>query len=376
MALSRICTSILLAAVAVTVGCNRGQQAGPQGPGALPVKVQTVKLQSVNDTTEFVATIKSRNAAIIQPQVEGHVTRIFVKSGDRVQAGQKLLQIDPEKQQAAVRTQEATERSRASQLDLAKLQLDRVKKLYSEGVISRQELDQAQTAYNSALADVQALHASVAEQQQQLRYFTVTAPRAGVVGDIPVRVGDRVATQTVLTTVDAGGDLEAYISIPAERSGDVKTGTPVELILEDGTAVPSKITFISPSIDPQNQLLLTKAQVPAGKGFRNDQVIHARVIWRKVEAPLVPVVVVSRQAGEVFAYVVAKNGDKNVVAQRLLKTSGIVGNNYVVQEGLKPGEQLIVSNTVMLADGMPIQPMPEDAQQQPQAGAPSQAGVR
>ncbi len=337
-------------------GCNR-QQAQQQGPGAMPVKVETVKLQSVNDTTEFVANVRSRDAAVLQPQVEGQITKIYVHAGQRVSAGEPLIEIDLQKQAATVRTQEANERSKTAQLELNKIQLDRTKQLYASGVISKQELDQAQTAYNSSVADVEALRASVNEQKQQLRYYTVSAPQAGVVGDIPVRVGDRVATTTMLTTVDSGKGLEAYISIPAERAADVHVGTEVALIAEDGSTTTTKISFVSPLVDQQNQLLLTKAPVPDNGKFRNNQVIHVKVVWKQISAPLVPVLAVTRQAGVVFVFVAEQKDGKSVAVQKQITTSDTIGNDYVVKSGLQAGEKLIVSNTNMLVDGMPVMPM-------------------
>jgi RND family efflux transporter MFP subunit len=360
---TRCSIALILLSLVLWAGCKSSKDAqAQQGPQAMPVKVETVRLEKVNDATEFVATVRSRDAAVLQPQVEGQITRIFVKSGQHVNEGEPLIQIDLLKQQATVNTSEANARSRSAQLELNKVQLERIQRLYASGVVSKQELDQAQSAYNSSAADVEALKASVNEQKQQLRYYTVTSPQAGVVGDIPVRVGDRVATTTLLTTVDSGKGLEAYISIPAERTSDVHIGTPVQLIAEDGSIVPIKITFISPQVDPQNQLLLTKAAIPDSQKFRNNQVVHAKVIWAQINAPLVSVLAVSRQAGAMFVYVAEQRNGMTVAAQKPIVTSDTIDNNYVVTKGLSAGEQLIVSNTGMLVDGMPITPM---------AGAPA-----
>jgi RND family efflux transporter MFP subunit len=356
--LARCSFAFVLLCLGTLIGCNNSKATkAQQGPQAFPVKVETVHLQKVNESTEFVATVRSRDAAVLQPQVEGQITRIFVKSGQHVREGERLIQIDLQKQAATVRTSEANAQSRTAQLELNKIQLERTQKLYSQGVVSKQELDQAQTAYNASVADVEALRASVNEQKQQLRYYTVEAPQAGIVGDIPVRVGDRVATTTVLTTVDSGKGLEAYISIPAERSGDIHIGTPVELIAEDGSVVTSKITFVSPQVDAQNQLLLTKAAITDPQKFRNNQVIHAKIVWKQIEAPLVSVLAVSRQAGELFVFVAEQRNGQTVASQKPVTASDTVGNDYVISKGLSGGEQLIVSNTGMLVDGMPVVPM-------------------
>src|SRR5712692_4070891 len=141
---------------AALLGCGKGAGAADPDPSAFSFKVQVAAAQPkpVEDVSEFVATVKSRASVTLQPQVEGQITHIFVKSGDRVQAGARILQIDPLKQAATVNSQEATRKSRVANLELAQIQLQRLKQLYSSGVASKQDLDQAQTAYDTAKSDV------------------------------------------------------------------------------------------------------------------------------------------------------------------------------------------------------------------------------
>jgi RND family efflux transporter MFP subunit len=322
------------------------------------VKIQVAQLQPVGDFTEYLATLKSRNAAVIQPQVDGNVTKIFVASGAHVAAGQPLMEIDPQKQEATVHSQEATQRLKQANLAYAKQQLERDKQLASQGVIARQELDQAQAAYDAALADVEASGASAREQNVQLHYYTVRAPTAGVVGDIPVRVGDRVANTTVLTTVDKTGELEAYVTVPSEKSRSVHVGQSVDLLNDDGSvAAHTKLTFISPRVDPASQLLLVKAAVPNGNGqFKNDQLVHARIMWNEASRPVIPVTAVARVTGQTFAFIADESQKPAVARQKPVKLGDVVGNNYVVLDGIKPGDKIITTGVQVLADGMPVNP--------------------
>ncbi|HLH08844.1 MAG TPA: efflux RND transporter periplasmic adaptor subunit [Terriglobales bacterium] len=360
MAKRQTITLLALAGVMLSTSCSRPAEgnAPVATPQAMPVKVETAKLQRVGEYTDYLATLKSRNSAVIQPQVEGDVTRIFVKSGDHVEAGAPLLQIDPTKQQATVHSTEANHQAQLAQLEYNRTELERRKKLYAAGVISKQDLDQAQTAYDASVATVRSLEASVREQQVQLHYYTVNAPAAGTIGDIPVRVGDRVTVSTTLTTLDKTGELEAYISIPAEKSGEVKVGTPVDLLSEVETEpTHTKLSFVSPRVDPASQLLLVKAWVPNGDHkFRNDQVVHAHVIFQQLDKPVVPVVAVSRMGGQIFAFVAEGQGSQTVAKQRPIKVGDVVGNNYVVLDGLKPGDRIITTGVQVLVDGMPVAP--------------------
>src|SRR5580693_4887915 len=228
--LAGIVPGALLALILSMAGCGNSKEAKADAPQAMPVKVQTAKAEKIDDTTEYVATLKSRDSAVVMPQVEGIITKIFVHSGERVADGAPMMQIDPEKQQATLKSQESATAAQLAQVKWAQQNYDRVKGLADAGVVSKQDLDQARATLDAAQAQLQSLGAQVNEQQVQLHYYQVVAPRAGVVGDVPVRVGDRVVTTTQLTTVDRPGSLEAYIYVPIEKSGDLKMNLPVQIV--------------------------------------------------------------------------------------------------------------------------------------------------
>jgi len=325
----------------------------------MPVKVKTATLRKVDDTTEYVATLKSRDSAVVMPQVEGIITQIFVRSGDHVADGAPLMQIDPAKQQATVKSQEDARNAQLAQLKWAQQNYDRVSGLASAGVVSKQDLDQAKATLDAAQAQFHSLDAQVNEQQVQLHYFKVVAPRAGIVGDVPVRVGDRVTTTTQLTTVDRPGTLEAYIYVPIEKSGQLKMNLPVQIVDGSGNLLASsRITFISPQVDNTTQTVLAKAQIAnSNDGLRNAQFIRARVVWGSGEKPVVPVIAVSRIGGLYFAFVAEPDQKGGYVAhQKPLKVGPIVANDYVVLDGLKVGDKVVVSGTQFLIDGMPVVP--------------------
>lgn len=348
-----------LALLAAGCGKQTTNAAGPSGPQGLPVKVITIQAQTVPDETDYLATLRSRNAAVLQPTVEGDIVNIFVHSGERVEAGAPILEIDPRKQQATVNNQEAAYKSKLATAEYDRVDLERKQKLYAAGVIAKADLDTAQAAYDAAKEDAAALAASIREQTVQLRYYKVTAPTAGMVGDIPVHVGDHVTTTTALTTVDRGGELEAYIYVPADKSGAVRVNMPVEIVNEEGKALlRTTVFFISPQVDTTSQTLLLKARVPNASALklRNDQTVHARLIWAEHKAPLIPVTAVSRLSGKMFAFVAEGEGQKQVAKQRLIQVGDVIGNDYVVLQGIQPGDRVITTGVQMLADGMPVIP--------------------
>lgn len=341
-------------------GCSRQttNAATPIGAPAVPVKVITAQAQAVPEVTDYLATLKSRNTSALQPQVEGQVTQIFVHSGEKVLTGAPILEIDPRKQEATVKNQEAAYQSKLATMEFARVDLERKKKLYAAGVISKSDLDVSDTAYNAAKADADALAAAIREQKEQLRYYTVKAPTDGIVGDIPVRVGDRVATTTILTTLDRGGELEVYIYVPAEKSSRAHMNLPLEILDDEGKAqLRTTVFFVSPQIDIASQTLLLKARVPsAAPRFRNDQTVHARLIWSERKLPMIPVTAVSRLSGKIFAFVAEGEGQKQIARQRVIQVGDVIGNDYVVLDGIQPGDRVIITGVQMLSDGAPVAP--------------------
>ena len=190
----------------------------------------TVSSSPVPRSDEYVATIKSRRSATLNPQVDGNLTAILVHSGERVKAGQTLMQIDPAKQEATVQSQAATEQQKLAVYKYNQTEVERQRKLFAAGVTSRDALDQAEQAYANSKADYESSSASRVTQEQELGYYQIRAPFDGIVGDIPVHVGDYVSATTMLTTVDENRDLEAYIYIPAERAAEIRMGLPVEIL--------------------------------------------------------------------------------------------------------------------------------------------------
>ena len=353
-----LATALLAATALVAAGCGKNSGAQQQqAGGAMPVKVEEAKAVPVSDSSDYVATLKSRNSAVIMPQVEGQIVEISVHSGDTVSEGTPMMQIDPLKQQATVKSQEDTRAAAEANLKYAQQQFDRTSALNASGVVSRQDLDQSRSALDAAKSQVQALDATVREQQVQLHYYNVTAPWSGIVGDIPVRVGDRVTTSTALTTVDKPGSLEVYVYVPIERAAQLKMNMPVQVLDGSGNVIAdSRVSFISPQVDNTTQTILVKARIANSQDkLRQSQFIRARVIWGTQKSPVVPVLAVSRIGGQYFAFIAEPGNNGTYVArQKPLKVGQMVDNNYVVLDGVKPGDKVIVSGTQFLVDGVPV----------------------
>jgi RND family efflux transporter MFP subunit len=323
------------------------------------VQIVEARPMALEDTSEYVATLKSLRSTTIKPQIDGQITQIFVKSGDRVSQGARLIQIDPRRQQAAVSSQQAEREAREANVAYARQQQQRATELFNAGAISKQELEQAQTALRTAEASLEALQAQVQQQEVQLRYYTVTAPTSGIVGDVPARVGMQVSSQTTLTTIEQNDVLEVYVSVPVERSADLKPGLPLRVLSGDGrdTLAMTTVGFISPSVDEATQSILVKGTVQNRDGaLRSSQFVRAQIVWKTTEGLVVPVTSVARINGQYFVFIAEEAEGKLVAHQRLVRVGPIVGDGYPILEGVRAGEQIVVSGSQKLREGAPIVP--------------------
>lgn len=356
--LSRIACTLGGAVVLFAMGCKSDPPPAPP-PQAMPVQVAPVTLSPVPTGDTYVATIKSRRSATMQPQVNGNITKILVKSGDVVKSGQLLMEIDPLKQVATVQSQQGTEQQQKAVYQYNQADVVRQKALYDAGVISKQAYDQSVQSYQNSKGAFDSASALTITQQQQLAYYQIRAPFAGVVGDIPVHLGDYVSPTTLLTTVDENADLEAYIYIPTERATQIRTGLPVDILDTAGNVLTkSTISFISPQVDNGLQSILAKAEIPhAAERLRNQQLVKARVTWSTAPAPTIPVLAVSLIGGQTFVFVAAPKGEGYVAHQIPVTVGETLGNTYPVISGLKPGDKVITSGLQFLQEGVPVKPL-------------------
>jgi RND family efflux transporter MFP subunit len=327
---------------------------------AMPVQVQAVSLSAVPASDTYVSTIKSRRSATLQPQVDGNLTKILVKSGDAVKAGQLLMQVDPLKQVATVEAQQGTELQQKALFQYNQSDMARQEQLYKDGIISKQAYDQSVQSFQNAKAALSAASAQTNTQQQELAYYQIRAPFAGIVGDIPVHLGDYVSPTTMLTTVDENKDLEAYIYVPTERAAQVRPGLGVDLLDESGTVLAhTSVDFVSPEVDNDLQGILAKAPIPkSSERLRNGQIVNARITWSTSQIPTVPVLAVTRIGGQTFVYIAAPQG-AGYVAHLVSVTLGEpIGNLYPVEGGLHTGDRVILSGIQFLQEGVPVMPLP------------------
>jgi RND family efflux transporter MFP subunit len=240
-------------------------------------------------------------------------------------------------------------------------EVKRQRDLFAAGITSRDTLDTEEQSYANSKAAYESAVALTATQKETLKYYQIRAPFDGIVGDIPVHVGDYVTsvTPTLLTTVDEISELEAYIYVPSEKAAAIKPGLPVDIMDNNGNLLQkTKVSFVSPEMDTNLQGVLVKAEVGRSPEIlRNAQLIKARIEWSNNPLPMVPVLAITRIGGQPFVFTVAHANGKTVAHQTPIDIGDAVGNEYPVLKGLNTGDQVIVSGIQFMAEGAPIQPI-------------------
>ena len=356
----------IAAGLSLSACSNEGGSAAAAGAGggrggapAAAVSIVTLEPKPVEQTSEFIATLRSQRSSTIQPEVSGVLARIFVKPGDRVKQGSPLVQVNADKQQATVRSTEASRVGMESDVRYWREQVKRLESLVAAGAISKQEFEQAQNTLRTAEARLAALEAQVREEQVELEYYRVNSPQAGIVGDITLRLGDRVTPASIITTIDDNSALEADIQVPLDRSTDLRTGLPVQILdSQSQVAATNPITFVAPRVDDRTQTVLVKSLLrDAPPALRAQQFARARIVWRNEPAITVPVTAVQRISGRYFCFVAeAGDGGALVARQRPIEVGELVANEYVVTTGLKAGDRVITSGIQKIGNGAPVRP--------------------
>jgi RND family efflux transporter MFP subunit len=363
------------ASVVMSAGCGGDKASGNPIAPAMPVEVETLAPRKVEEASEYVANLISRRSVTLYPVVSGYVLEIVVKPGQLVKAGQRLIRIDNRQEAAALTQTRAALNQAQTQLSLALTTRERMAALQREGIRSRQDYENAIAEEQAARANVQAARANVKARSVQLAYHDVTAPIAGIVGDIVVKVGDSVTPQTVLTQVDQSGRLEVSIGVPLDRADLAKVGeTAVELLDDDGKAsLRAPLFFVAAQPDPRSQLVELRAAFENAGNLRSGQRVRARVIWREFAALTVPTFAITRQSGQAFLFVVkpgkpaaapgaksssppgAPPGAGGEVVERRPVTLGLIsGDRWTVTSGVKPGEKVAVTRLQALRDGQAV----------------------
>ena len=374
----RIKTYFMIAAAAALLASCGGKRGGQPNFGDDEYPVVTVGTSSSASQTTYPATIKGVQDVEIRPKVAGFITKVNVREGQAVGAGQVLFVIDNATYQAAVRQSQAAVNTAKAQLNTAKLTFENNQKLFEQNIIGDYELSTARNAYETAKAAVTQAEAALASARETLSFCYVKSPSSGVIGNLPYKVGAMVssASTPALTTVSNNSAMEVYFSMTEKDILDMTktSGTAqaaisamptVKLQLADGTIYnhPGKVTKMSGVIDAAtgSAQLIAVFQNPERllKSGGSGSII---VPHDNSSAIVIPQACVSEVQDKKFVYTVTK--DNKVKYTEIMVAPQNDGNNYVVTQGLKVGDRYVTNGITKLTDGQEIKPITPQRYQQ------------
>lgn len=350
-------------------GCGEKKAAAPVAP---TVEVVEVVQKDVPIVREWVGTTDGLVNAKINAQVQGYLIKQNYQEGSVVKPGQVLFEIDPRPFQAALEQAKGQLAIAEGQFYTAKANLEKIRPLAQVNAVSKKDLDDAIGREASARAAVQAAKAAVQKAQIDLSFTRITSPIGGIAGIAKAQLGDLVGSPggPELTTVSTVDPIKAYIPISEQeylrftREGKARENSEpqqagLELILADGSVFPHKgrVSFADRQVDERTGTIKVAAIFPnPGNLLRPGQFAKVRALMETREgALLVPQRAVNELQGR---FQVAVVGPDNQVDLRWVKVGERFGALWVIEEGVKPGERVIVEGLQKVRAGMPVTPKP------------------
>jgi RND family efflux transporter MFP subunit len=362
---------LILGASALLSGCVDSQaETAPPAPPAPQVAVQTVHVSPVRHWQEYTGRLEATDVVELRPRVGGYVESLHFEEGSRVNKGDLLFRIDPRPFEAEVDRLDAEHRRAEAQLELARANRSRGKRLLEQHAISQEEYDRLATAESSAQADVEAVEAALRAARLDLGFTRVTAPITGRVSRALVTEGNLVDPSVLLTTIVSDDPVYAYFDVDEQsyldyvagaESGDAAPDVYMGLINEDGFPHSGRLDFVDNQVDGNSGTIRLRAVFDnAGGRFTPGLFARLRVVSRQsYPAALIEERAISADLDRRYVLVV---DEKNVAQYRPVETGPALGELRVVRSGLAEGDRIIVSGIQRVRPGMPVEPVEEAAE--------------
>lgn len=377
----------VMAATAAAAACSKPAPPPPPQPPA--VQIAQVVQRDVPIVSEFVGQTRGSEEVAVQARAEGVLQSQEFAEGTRVAKGQLLFTIDPRQNQAAL--DQAKSRVAQARADLARVEQDvaRYAPLVKENALPRQSLETAEAQAEASRANVNAALATVAAAELNMGYTRIYAPIEGIIGKAEVGVGNLVGRgqATVLTTISKIDPIHVRFSVsereylrlartaaadgsassrPQGRAADLR------LVLADGSEHPhlGKLAFVDRLVDPTTGTLLVEVAFPNPERIvRPGQYGRVRVVFdTKKQAILVPQSAVQELQA---TYSVVVVGADNKAEFRTVQVGPRVGSLWLIEQGLTPGDKVIVEGLQKVRNGVPVTPTVVPIKDEPVAPAPS-----
>ena len=363
-------------------GCGGG--AGSGGGGAQqqapPLPVMTIERSSTEVTRQYSALLEGVVTVEVRPQVDGTLQEIAVDEGAFVESGQLLFGIDDRVYREELKSAIAAQHAAKAALAVAGIEVERLRPLVKNKVVSEIQLKQARANYRSAKASLEQADAAVQMARINVDYTRIKAPVDGYIGDIPFRIGSLVSKNQAeqLTTLTDVHEMRAYFSMSeidfvlfkqqfpgSSIEEKLASVPPVTLLLADGSRYPfeGRLDAVSGQFDRSTASVMFRATFPNAEGMlRSGNTGKVNIAYRYENIMLVPQASTMDLQDRVFVF---KVGEGNVVSRTPVAVVGKSNTDYIVSSGLEDGDMIVVSGFSRLPDGTVISPQPVEEKSSP-----------
>lgn len=363
MSLRFLSNHILAGLIFIATACGNNNQQGVQGPPAIPVEVQTVKRSQAVYYDEYPAIISALQEVELRAQVNGYITAIHFKEGEKVRKGQKLYSIDQQQSQATYKQAQANLSVQEANLKRAQKDVERYRELSKSDAIAQQQVDYAEATYAAAQQQVEAAKATVQSVQTNVRYSTILAPFDGTIGISSVRLGASVSPGvTLLNTISSDDPIAADITVDQKEIYRFTQLLAKKPFAADSTfrlvfgnemyPAYGKLSIIDRAVDPQTGTLKMRITFPnPDHALRAGMSATLKVLSAPAEpSVIIPYKAITEQLGEFFVYV----ADSSKVTQRKVQLGKQISRDVIIEEGLKEGETIVTEGVQNLREGSAI----------------------
>jgi membrane fusion protein (multidrug efflux system) len=365
MTRNRIFNYTIIAGLSLAVACTNKEAPRQQMGGPVPVSVVEAQLSNAIYYDEYPATVVALNEVDLRPQVNGYITGIFFREGEKVTKGQKLYAIDAQQYTATYEQAVANLAVQKANLERAQKDVERYHELDKNDAISKQQVDNADAALEAAKRQVEAAQASVTAMQTNVRYTVITAPFDGTIGLSQVKLGTAVsAGQTLLNTISSDDPIAVDFAIDQseifrfmqlfEKNKSNKKDSTFRLIVNrEGYSEYGYISVIDRAVDKQTGTIKVRLNFANSKKLlRSGMSVSVRVQSSPSDKSItIPFKAVTEQLGQFFVYTV---GDSNKVTQQKVTLGKQIGHDIIVKEGVLPNQTIVVEGTQKLREGSVI----------------------
>lgn len=348
----------------------QGAQAQQSAPA---LAVETIALSNITLENQYPATIKGKTDIDVRPMISGNIVEVHVDEGAHVSKGQVLFTLDQIPYQAAVDQAQAAVNAAKIQVETARISVNSNRALRDKNIISEHAMQISENQLAQAKASLAQAEAGLTNARKNLSYTQVTAPSAGVVGTIPFRVGSLASPSTALTTVSDNSQVYAYFSLTERQildmtnAGEISLAAAiakmpeVELKLANGQiyAQKGKVATVSGVIDASTGASTVRALFNNSNGILRSGSTGSVIIPIEFNDA---VVIPQKATGEIqgMKYVLVLDKDNRLSQQTIKVAPEQDGANFVVTEGLNPGDRIVTEGIGTKArPGMTIQPVEE-----------------